>query len=85
LAFRDALGSDISDLPQALMIMWDDARAQADEAYVDYGFTMMPLGRFSFERSTHEFGTNPWPSGVQSNRIDLERFNRKYRQPAANS
>ncbi|HAA92873.1 MAG TPA: hypothetical protein DCE33_10530 [Rhodospirillaceae bacterium] len=64
------------------MTMWGHARAQTDEAYIDYGFKMMAV--FS-ERSTYEFGTNPWPSGVQSNRIDLERFIRIYGQPVANS
>lgn len=74
LAFRETLGDDIPHLPAALVDMWDDARAQADEAYVDYDYTMMPFGRFSFERSADEFGANPWHSGLTANRADLERF-----------
>ena len=74
LAFREDLGETFPGLPKALMAMWDDARSQADEAYVDYDFTMMPFGRFAFERSADEFGANPWVSGLEANRSDLERF-----------
>ena len=35
-------------LPKALMAMWGDDRSQADKAYAEYDFTMMPFGRFAF-------------------------------------
>lgn len=72
LAFREGLGDTVGELPKALISMWDDAREQADESYIDYDYTMMPFGRFSFERSVEAFGINPWPSGLAANRVDLE-------------
>ncbi|MEC8199106.1 MAG: hypothetical protein VX085_06040, partial [Pseudomonadota bacterium] len=60
--------------PKALTAMWDDARSQADEAYVDYDFTIMTFGLFAFERSADEFGAYPWVFRLEANRSDLERF-----------
>ena len=55
------------------MAMWGDDRSQADKAYAEYDFTIMPFGRFAFERSADEFGAKPWVSGLEANRSDLER------------
>ena len=74
LAFKEALGNEVEGLPQALISMWDDAREQADEAYIDFNYTMMPFGRYTFERSASTFGANSWSSGLAVNRSDLERF-----------
>ena len=73
LAFREDLGETFPVLPKALTAMWDDARSQADEAYVDHDFTIMTFGLFAFERSADEFGAYPWVSGLEANRSDLER------------
>lgn len=73
LAFREDLGETFPGLRKALMAMWDDARLQVVEAYVDYDFIIMPFGRFAFERSADEFGANPLVSGLEANRSDLER------------
>ena len=48
LAFREDLGETFAGLPKALMAMWGDDRSQADKAYAEYDFTMMPFGRFAF-------------------------------------
>ena len=48
LAFREDLGETFPGLPKALMAMWGDDRSQADKAYAEYDFTMMPFGRFAF-------------------------------------
>jgi hypothetical protein len=74
LAFKASLGDEVAGLSQALISMWDDAREQADEAYIDFNYTMMPFGRCTFERNADTFGANSWPSGLAVNRSDLKRF-----------
>jgi hypothetical protein len=34
LAFKEVLGKDVAELPQALISMWDDARKKMNEAYI---------------------------------------------------
>ncbi|MEC7655171.1 MAG: hypothetical protein VX416_02360, partial [Pseudomonadota bacterium] len=53
------------------LAIWDDARSQADKAYAEYDFTMLPFRRFAFERRADEFGAKPWVSGLEANRSDL--------------
>lgn len=74
LAFRSELADEFPELPQALIAAWDDARAQASEAYVDFNYTMMPFGRYAYEMNESTFPANLWPSGLDVNRRDLERF-----------
>jgi len=74
LAFKQEHGDTFPELPASLISMWDDAHAQAHEAYIDYNYTMMPFGRFSFERSEGEFRDNTWRSGLAANLSNLERF-----------
>ncbi|MEL0020934.1 MAG: hypothetical protein VW709_13755 [Rickettsiales bacterium] len=74
LAFREELAVEFPNLPGALMTAWDDARAQAEEAYVDFNYTMMPFGRYAFEANAARMPGNLWPSGLAANRRDLERF-----------
>lgn len=72
------LGNDLVEecpkLPVSLISMWDDAKEQAGKSCLDYNYTMMPFGHFSFEKYIAEFGKNIWFSGLDANRRGLERF-----------
>ena len=72
--FREDSGETFPVLPKALTAMCDDARSQADEAYVDYDFTIMTFGLFAFKRSEDESGVDPWVSGLEANRSNLGRY-----------
>lgn len=74
LAIKDELVEEYPDMPRELMRMWDDAREQAYEFYVDHNYTVLPFGRYDYERNREAFPGNFWPSGVAANRANFEQF-----------
>lgn len=74
LAIKDSVIEEFPDLPREVMRMWDDARDQAYEYYVDHNYTMLPFGRYAFESDMAAFDGELWPSGLAVNRENLERF-----------
>ena len=56
------------------MCMWDDAREQAYEFYVDHNYTVLPFGRYNYESNREAFPGNFWPSGVAANRANFEQL-----------
>jgi 4,5-dihydroxyphthalate decarboxylase len=74
LAIRDEVIDRHTDLPREVMRMWDDARDQAYEFYVDHNYTVLPFGRYAFESDVGSFDSELWPSGLEVNRQNLERF-----------
>ncbi len=74
LAIRDEVIDRHPDLPREVMRMWDDARDQAYEFYVDHNYTVLPFGRYAFESDVGSFDSELWPSGLEVNRQNLERF-----------
>lgn len=56
------------------MHLWDSARDQAYEFYVDPNYTALPFGRYAFEDMARSFTAELWPSGLAANRANLERF-----------
>ncbi len=74
LALKESLAEELPDLPRAIMNMWDDARDQASEYYVDHNYTVLPFGRHAFDDNRETFDGEIWPSGLAANRKSLERF-----------
>lgn len=74
LAIKEECVDRFPDLPREIMRMWDDARDQAYEFYVDHNYTSLPFGRYAFEQDMKAFNTELWPSGLAVNRENLERF-----------
>lgn len=74
LAIKQELADRHPALPREIMRMWDEARDQAFEAHVDHNYTMLPFGRYAFDRDIQTFGPDLWPSGLAANRVNLERF-----------
>ncbi len=62
-------------LPAALMEMWGQARTISRDYYTDPNWSQLAWGRRHFEREIERFGTdNLFPTGVASNRSNLEQF-----------
>ena len=74
LAIRNEIVADCPELPLQIVEMWDDARDQACEFYVDHDYTVMPFGRYAFESDRYAFDGELWRSGLAANRENLDRF-----------
>jgi 4,5-dihydroxyphthalate decarboxylase len=74
MAIKEELVEEMPDLPRDVMRMWDDARDQAYEFYVDHDYTVLPFGRYAYEHDLDTFREELWPSGLAANRKSLERF-----------
>src|SRR5262245_20722524 len=70
---NDAIARDPA-LPRAVMTMYAEARALADEYFSDPNFSSLAFGRRYFERERETFGADVWPSRLAKNRKNLERF-----------
>ena len=70
---NDAIARD-PGLPRAMMEMYAEARALADEYFSDPNFSSLAFGRRYFEREKEMFGDDMWPIGLAANRKNLERF-----------
>lgn len=74
MAIKDSAVEAFPGLPRAVIDMWDDARDQAYEFYVDHNYTVLPFGRYAYESDIGAFAGELWPSGLAANRASLERF-----------
>jgi 4,5-dihydroxyphthalate decarboxylase len=74
IAFKKALIDAEPWLAQAVIDMWDDASRQARGFYDDPGYATLAFARNEFDEELESLGPNPWPSGIQANRKNLERF-----------
>ena len=74
LAIRRALLEQRPELGLDIMQMFDAAKRQAREYYVDPGFSLLAQGRNLIERQEEELGTDLWPSGLQANHKNIEDF-----------
>jgi 4,5-dihydroxyphthalate decarboxylase len=61
-------------LAQAVLRMWEDAKAQSRDYYDDPGYAQLAFARNEFEAQAAEMGPDPWPSGIKANRVNLEDF-----------
>jgi 4,5-dihydroxyphthalate decarboxylase len=73
-AIKDSLVEEFPNLPRDVMRMWDDARDQAYEYYIDHNYTVLPFGRYAVDDNMDAFDSELWPSGLAVNRTNLERF-----------
>ncbi len=74
LAIRNEVVARDPEIPLALMDMYAQARAIAQEYFSDPNWSSLAFGRRYFEREKLLFGGDIWPAGLASNRRNLERF-----------
>lgn len=74
LAMRRALLEQRPELGLGIMQMFDAAKAQAREYYVDPGFSLLAQGRNLMEKQEEVLGTDLWPSGLEANHKNIEDF-----------
>ncbi|MFZ4214504.1 ABC transporter substrate-binding protein, partial [Pantoea endophytica] len=74
LAIRNDVVEQFPDLPAYLLEAWEDAQNKTRQAYDDYAYTSMPLGRLAWEQSRQDFGDQLFDSGLQANRENLSWF-----------
>ncbi|MEC7490348.1 MAG: taurine ABC transporter substrate-binding protein [Pseudomonadota bacterium] len=74
LAMRDPVVEEFPELPFQLLQMWDDARDQAYEYYIDHNYTVLPFGRYAFDSGLKTFDGELWPSGLSVNSANLDQF-----------
>jgi 4,5-dihydroxyphthalate decarboxylase len=74
IAIKDALAAREPGLCKALMAMWEEAKRQTREYYLDPGFSLLAFARNEYEAQRAALGDDPWPSGLARNRANLERF-----------
>lgn len=74
LAIRQKTADRYPSLPNHLITAWEDAQRQTRQAYDDYAYTSMPLGRLAWEQSRRDFGDNLFPAGLKANRENLRWF-----------
>jgi 4,5-dihydroxyphthalate decarboxylase len=70
---NDAVARD-PGLPRAVMEMYAQARALAQDYFSDPNWSSLAFGRRYFEREQEKFGVDIWPSGLAKNRKNLEQF-----------
>jgi len=74
LALKDDLIAEFPDFPRRIMDMWDEARDQSYEFYVDHNYTVLPFGRYAYQDDRETFNGEFWPSGFGVNKENLEKF-----------
>jgi len=74
LAVKESIAKEFPELLCQLIEMWDDARDQAYEFYIDHNYTVLPFGRYAFSSDMNEFDNELWPSGMAKNRANLRCF-----------
>ena len=74
MAIRNEVVTRDPGLPRAVMEMYAQARALADEYFSDPNFSSLAFGRRYFEREKEKFGADIWPVGLAANAKNLERF-----------
>ena len=74
IAFHKKLIDAEPWLAVAVMDMWNEASAQARAFYDDPGYATLAFARNELEDEIEAMGGNPWTSGIDANRKNLERF-----------
>lgn len=74
LAIKKDLAEKEPSLPGAMMEMYGEARALAEEYFSDPNWSSLAFGRRYFERERQMFGPDIWSTGLATNRKNLERF-----------
>lgn len=74
LAIRQDTVERHPSLPAHLITAWEDAQLKTRQAYDDYAYTSMPLGRLAWEQSRRDFGDDLFPAGLKANRENLGWF-----------
>ncbi len=74
IAFKKALIDANPFLARVVMDMWNEASEQARAFYDDPGYATLAFARNEFEDEIEALGGNPWTSGIEANRKNLERF-----------
>ena len=74
VAFQKHLIDENPWLARAVMDMWRDAAAQARAFYEDPGYSTLAFARNEFEEELAAMNGDPWTSGIDANRKNLERF-----------
>jgi 4,5-dihydroxyphthalate decarboxylase len=74
LAIKSELAAREPELPRAVMAMYAQARALADDYFTDPNWSSLAFGRRYYESERKKFGKDIWPAGLAVNRKNLERF-----------
>jgi 4,5-dihydroxyphthalate decarboxylase len=74
LAYKKELAQEHPDLPQALYDIFEQARRQAMQRWIDPNWSMVMWGRQELERQNQLCDFDPWRNGLEANRKNLERF-----------
>jgi 4,5-dihydroxyphthalate decarboxylase len=74
LAFQKQLTQRQPELPRALYDIFEQARRQALQRWVDPNWSMMMWGRRELERQGRICNFDPWRNGLEANRKNIERF-----------
>jgi 4,5-dihydroxyphthalate decarboxylase len=74
IAFRRPVIAAHPWLAQAIVGMWEEAKAQSRAFYDDPGYAQLAFARHELEAQEASLGPDPWPSGLAANRRNLEDF-----------
>jgi 4,5-dihydroxyphthalate decarboxylase len=74
LAFQKQLAQRDPELPRALYDIFEQARRQAVQRWVDPNWSVMMWGRRELERQETLCNFDPWRNGLEVNRKNIERF-----------
>lgn len=74
LSFQKQLAHRQPELPRALYDIFEGARRQALQRWVDPNWSMMMWGRRELERQETLCNFDPWRNGLEANRKNIERF-----------
>jgi 4,5-dihydroxyphthalate decarboxylase len=74
VAFKDDVLAKNPWLAESVMRAFEQAKQASMRYYDDPNWSRFVWGRHLFEEERKAFGEDPWPYGVRSNRVNLERF-----------
>jgi len=74
LAYKKELAQQHPELPRALFDIFEQARARANQRWVDPNWSMVMWGRRELERQNQLCSFDPWKNGLEANRKNIERF-----------
>ena len=74
VAFKDRVLQQNPWLAQSVADAFEKAKKNCRDYYDDPDWSRFVWGRHLFEEERTAFGEDPWPSGIEKNRANLERF-----------
>jgi 4,5-dihydroxyphthalate decarboxylase len=74
VAFKDRVLQQSPWLAQSVSDAFEKAKKNCRDYYDDPNWSRFVWGRHLFEEERTAFGEDPWPSGIEKNRANLERF-----------